>query len=115
MTQIREALRKELTARGFEVASDTVSARGELYTRGAGDLASAIFEFKDTANDAIATMYHGCWVEGLPPRFAVLPASVKSEPSFELLEQMRLIPLLYEEQDGSAHFPTLTETLAAHL
>jgi hypothetical protein len=59
VTQIREALRKELTARGFEVASDTVSARGELYTRGAGDLASAIFEFKDTANDAIATMYHG--------------------------------------------------------
>jgi hypothetical protein len=115
MADVREALRAELTSRGFDVASDTVSSRGEIYILGERDLAAAVFEFKSTAQDAIETMYHGCWVEGLPPRFAVLPIAATDDPLFELLEQMRLIPLLYEETDASVTFPAIGETLAAHL
>lgn len=61
--------------------------------------------------DAIDTMYQGHWTEGLPPRFAVLPAEAASDPSFELLEQMHLIPLLYEPSEGEIAFVELDSAL----
>lgn len=108
----REALRHELEGLGLDVASDTLAARGELYVRAENDLAAAVFEFKPGVAEAIETMYQGRWVEGLPPRFAVLPASASAEPSFELLEQMRIEPLLYEEADGRIAFIDLEAALA---
>lgn len=111
MTDIREALRSELEARGLDVASDTVAARGELYVRGDGDLAAAMFEFKPTVREAMDTMYQGHWTEGLPPRVAVLPADAASDPYFEVLEQARIVPLLYETTGDGVTFLDLDGTL----
>lgn len=111
MNGVRTALRRELLSRGLEVADDTVASRGELYVKGRGDLAAGLFEFKPTVRDAIDTMYQGHWTEGLPPRFAVLPAEAASDPSFELLEQMHLIPLLYESSEGEIAFVELHSVL----
>lgn len=97
MLDVRTALRRELEVRGFDVADDTVSSRGEIYVKGSGDLAAALFEFKPDVPTALETMYQGHWTEGLPPRFAVLPAASQDDASFELLEQMRIIPLLYRD------------------
>lgn len=97
MDSVRHALRRELESRGLDVADDTVASRGEIYVKSEGDLAAGLFEFKRTAREAIDTMYQGHWIEGLPPRFAVLPAEAAAgDPSFELLEQMHITPLLYE-------------------
>lgn len=112
MTAERDALRRELDARGLDVADDTLATRGEIYVKGAGDLAAGLFEFKRTVGDAIETMYQGHWTEGLPPRFAVLPAAATSDSSFELLEQMHIIPLLYEDADGAVAFLELDEALS---
>lgn len=111
MTDVRAALRHELESRGLVVADDTVASRGELYVKGSGDLASSLFEFKNSAAQATETMYQGNWTEGLPPRFAVLPAEAASEPMFELLEQMRIHPLLYEVTDDSVTFLDLDTAL----
>jgi hypothetical protein len=111
---VRAALREHLAARGHTVQSDT-HARGSIYIMGEGDLASALFEFKSDSGQAIDSMYQGAWVKGLPPRFAVLPASAAEESSFELLEQMRIIPLLYEFRSGVVGFPDLDDTLSRHL
>jgi len=56
-------LRAELEARGYSVASGTLSLRGELYIRGDRDPARALFEFSATAEEAFATMYQdvGGW------------------------------------------------------
>lgn len=109
---VRDALREELRSRDHSVASDTLGARGELYVRGDGDLAAALFEFKCSAREAADTMYQGSWVEGLPPRFAVLPRQAAEEDSFEMLEQMRVIPLLYVIEGGRVEFDDLDEALA---
>lgn len=110
---IREALRADLAGRGFRVQSDTHGSRG-LYLMGKGDLALALFEFHASAADAIDAMYQGAWTAGLPPRFAVLPEAAASEDSFELLEQMRIIPLLHT-QDAVPRFVNLGELLSEHL
>lgn len=110
MTDIRQALRRELEDRGLQVADDTFASRNELYVKGDGDLAAAMFEFKSTVQEATDTMYQGHWTEGLPPRFAVLPADSVNDPYFEMLEQMRIIPLLYVIDDGIT-FPGLDEAL----
>lgn len=111
MTDVRAALRHELESRGLGVADDTVASRGELYVKGSGDLAASLFEFKSSAEQAIETMYQGNWTEGLPPRFAVLPARAAHEPMFELLEQMRIRPLLYEVADDTVTFLELDAAL----
>jgi hypothetical protein len=111
IADVRVALRHELAARGFGVAEDTVSSRGELYVEGNGDLAAALFEFKGSVEEAIETMYQGHWTQGLPPRFAVLPASAASDSSFELLDQMRIVPVLYEVSDEHATFVGLDDAL----
>jgi len=111
MNDIRAALRRELESRGHRVESDTLGSRGELYVMGVGDLAAALFEFQPSVREAIDTMYQGSWVEGLPPRFAVLPAEAADDSSFELLEQMRIIPLLYDVAGESVSFRELDTAL----
>jgi hypothetical protein len=115
MPDVRDELRRELVARGCAVAGDTLSARGELYVSGANDLAAALFEFKSTVCEAVDTMYQGSWVEGLPPRFAVMPEEAADDPSFELLEQMRIIPLLYGVAGERVVFRELDAVLAEYL
>lgn len=104
MLDVASSLEKALTELGYEVASDTYASRGELYIRAAGDLAGAMFEFHASPQEAFERMYQGSWTHGLPPRFAVLPASAAEDPSFEMLEQARIIPLLYEVHDGAVEF-----------
>lgn len=112
MREIRQALRRELESRGFSVADDTVSSRDEIYVKGEGDLAAALFEFKPTVQVAMDTMYQGNWSEGLPPRFAVLPTDAFDDPYFEVLKQMRIIPLLYGADAEDVTFPGLDDALA---
>jgi hypothetical protein len=112
---VRDALRGELVSRGYEVASDTLGSRGELYVIGTDDLARALFEFKTSAAEACDTMYQGSWTAGLPPRFAVLPAHAAEESAFELLEQMRVVPLLFALEDGAVRFGDLDRKLAEHI
>ena len=111
VADVRDALRRELEARGLGVADDTIASRGEIYVKGAGDLAAGLFEFKRTVEEAIQTMYQGHWTEGLPPRFAVLPAEASDDPSFDLLKQMHIIPLLYEDAEGTISFVGLDEVV----
>lgn len=112
MTNVQQALRRELGVRGLDVADDTVAARGVIYVKGYGDLAAGLFEFKETVVEAMETMYQGHWIDGLPPRFAVLPAAEAHDSSFELLEQARIIPLLYEVDGDAISFVDLDTAVA---
>jgi len=114
---VRAALRSELTSRGHDVASDTLNIRGTLYIVGANDLALALFEFHHDASDAATVMYQasGSWGPGMPPRFAVLPASESESSALEMLEQMRATPLFYEREDGTVSFQGLDAALRDHL
>jgi hypothetical protein len=109
---VRRALRSELESRGYDVGGDTVGLRDDLYVRGSGDLAAALFEFKSTADEACATMYQGRWMSHLPPRFAVLPVSQRYEPALDMLTQSGLSVLFYEECEGSVVFSDLAEAVA---
>ena len=111
----RDALRVELTARGYRVASDTLGMRRELYVMGDNDLARALFEFHPSADEAVHVMYQGSWTEGLPPRFAVLPGSESASPMLEMLEQMRAIPLLFDADAETVTFRELDQLLAERL
>lgn len=113
----REALREELRRRGHGVASDTLGAQRDLYILGANDLARALFHFDDDADVAAMAMYRasGSWVQGMPVRFAVLPAEQSSSPSLEMLEQMRAVPLFHELVDGRVVFAELDRALEEHL
>jgi hypothetical protein len=115
MPSVREALRSELESRGHRVASDTFASRGEIYVIGVNDLASALFEFKPNAAEAMDTMYQGRWVEGLPPRFAVLPSEAAADAHFELLEQAGIIPLLYADDGDRVEFLDLDDVLGRYL
>jgi hypothetical protein len=108
---VREALRGELTLRGYPVASDTISLRGELYVRSAGDRAAGIFEVKETAAEAAETMYQGRWTADLPPRFAVLPAVERCHPETEFLEQAGLSVLFFEVEGQGVVFLGLERAL----
>lgn len=112
--EVRDALRAALLEHGYDVQSDTHGTRPALYLMGDGDLALALFEVHVDSGSAIDAMYQGAWTAGLPPRFAVLPEAAKDEISFELLEQMRLVPLLYVDEAG-IEFPQLADALAEHL
>jgi len=112
MADVRQALRRELESRGLAVADDTVASRNEIYVKGDGDLAAGLFEFKQTVREATDTMYQGHWTEGLPPRFAVLPADAASDPYYEMLEQMRIVPLLYEVAGENITFLELDAAVA---
>ena len=79
---VRDALRAELTSRGFDVASDTLGLRREIYVIGDNDLAKALFHLDTDAEEAADSIYRssGSWVDGMPARFAVLPASEAGDP-----------------------------------
>ena len=115
---IRAALAAELEGRGFSVAGDTVGLGGVLYIEGENDRAAALFEFKDTAEEAIETMYQGRWMPEMPPRYAVLPRSERDKPELDMLRQAGLSFLLYENHDGHGDgaaaviFPELDGDLA---
>ncbi len=113
LTALRATLRAELEARRYRVASDTLSLRGELYVRGDNDLATALFEFKPTGAEALTTMYQGTWVESMPPRFAVLPASEANSQELDILAQMRVHVLFFERTGDGLDFPDIEEALAA--
>jgi len=91
--------------------------RRALYIIGANDLAKALFEFGTDAGDLAGSMYlsSGSWAPGMPPRFAVLPASEACSPSLEILEQMRAIPLLFDAAGDRVTFRDLDGALAEHL
>jgi hypothetical protein len=108
----RTALRAELEARGHRVASDTLGLRRELYLKGDGDLAKALFEFMPSAAEACDRMYQGSWIEGLPPRFAVMPACEQGSPELEMLEQVRVRPLFFETRAEGVAFRDLDAALA---
>ena len=112
LAAVRATLGAELEARGYRVASDTLSLRGELYVKGDRDLATALFEFKATAEEAFATMYQGTWVEGMPPRFAVLPASEADSQDLDLLEQARVHVLFFDGAGDDLRLPELGSALA---
>ena len=114
---VRQALRAELTTRGHRVASDTLGLAQDLYIIGPNDLAKALFHFDDDAGELARSMYRGSgsWAPGMPPRFAVLPAAEAGNPSFEMLEQMRAIPLLYDVKAGQVTFRDLDRLIAEHV
>ncbi len=99
------------------MGSDTLGHRRDLYIIGRNDLAKALFHFDDDAGEAAMTMYRssGSWAAGMPPRFAVLPATESNSPSLEMLEQMRAIPLFYDAADGCVTFSELDRLLAEHV
>jgi hypothetical protein len=109
---IRQALRSELERHGYDVGGDTVSLRGDVYVRGTGDLAAALFEFKQTADEACVTMYQGRWLDHLPPRFAVLPASERGHAALDMLTQSGLSVLFYEHDGEMVRFLELPDALA---
>jgi len=111
-SNVREALRQELSSRGYPVASDTISLRGELYVWGSGDRAAAIFEFKATALEAAETMYQGRWTADLPPRFAVLPAAEAGAPEADLLQQSGYSVLFFEAGSQDILFVELERALS---
>jgi len=106
--RVRAALRERLVARGHVVESDTLGPRGGLYITGSGDLAAALFEFKNSAHEVVDTMYQGAWID-------VPPASSTGEGAFELLEQMRIIRLLYVVDGDTVEFVDLGDVLSRKL
>jgi hypothetical protein len=109
---VRSALSGALQARGYSVAKDTAGSAGELYVQGDGDRAAALFEFKQTADEACMTMYQGSWLPTLPPRFAVLPAAERLELGVDFLRQAGLSVLFYEAQEGAVAFVDFDKALA---
>ena len=109
MGALRAALRRELEARGYAVSSDTLGIRRELYVIGDNDLAKALFHFDTDAEEATESIYRssGSWSEGMPVRFAVLPASESESASIEMLEQMRTTPLFFEVAGDTVTFGDL--------
>jgi len=110
-SSVRRALCDELEDRGYAVAGDTVGLRGELYIRGDGDRAAALFEFKSSAEEAVETMYQGSWPAYMPPRFAVLPVSQKGHLEVEMLRQAGMSTLFYEVTAAGVVFVDLDTAL----
>jgi hypothetical protein len=109
--KVRDALHQELTARGYVVARDTAGSTGQLYVKGDGDRAAALFEFKADADDACVTMYQGSWLPSMPPRFAVLPDTERFTSSVDFLRQAGLSVLFYTAGDAGVVFVELEAAL----
>jgi hypothetical protein len=108
---VRSALKHELQERGYAVAKDSAGANGELFIWGDGDRAAALFEFKETAEEACGTMYQGSWLATMPPRFAVLPAVEKQAQAVDFLQQAGLSVLFYDATEGRPTFVGLDSAL----
>jgi hypothetical protein len=109
---VRDALKRELAARGWLAGRDSAGSQGELYLWGDGDSAAALFEFKPTAQAACESMYQGSWLATLPPRFAVLPVSEKDAAEVDFLWQAGLSVLFYEKAEPGVVFTDLKSALA---
>jgi len=113
---VQRALRVELAERGRHLAGDSTGSNRALYVMGPNDVAAAVFELKPSADDAVYDLMHqGAWVNGMPPRFAVVPAASADPDSLDTLQQMRAHPLLFDIVDGDVRFRDLDGILAAHL
>lgn len=110
---VREALRAELGSLGLGVASDTLGMRDELYVTGDDDLARGLFHFGTDAQDAAEKIYRtsGSWVDGMPPRFVVLPAGESDSAGIEILEQIHTTPVFYTADAGGVRFAGLEAAL----
>jgi len=109
---VTAALRAELATRGHHLSGDTTGMHRALYIMGANDVATALFEFKPSADDAVyELMYQGAWVAGMPPRFVVLPARDAESPSLETLEQIKATPLLFDTDGDEITFRDLDTVL----
>ena len=108
---VRAALRAELESRGYQTGRDTAGQGSGLYVADRRGLARALFEFKETAEDAFCSMYQGNWVVGLPPRFVVLPARAAGGEWLDVLEQARISLVFYESDRESVGFPELESAL----
>jgi hypothetical protein len=99
------------------VASDSVGRGRDLYISGPNDLARALFHLSEDAGEAAMTLYggSGSWTDGLPPRFAVLPVTQADSPYLEMLAQMRVAPLYYDDLEGRVSFRELDLLLSEHL
>jgi hypothetical protein len=105
------ALRSELEKRGYKTGRDTAGLGSGLYVTDERGLARALFEFKETVEEAFSTMYQGSWVVGLPPRFAVIPLATAAEEGFDLLEQARIGVLFCEVVEERVGFPHIESVL----
>ncbi|MBI5232136.1 MAG: hypothetical protein HY876_08240 [Coriobacteriales bacterium] len=113
---VRRALRAELAERGQHLAGDSHGASRGLYIMGPDDVAVALFEVKPSASDAVYDLMHqGAWIDGMPPRFAVVPTATADADSLDMLEQLRAHPLLFDIEDDRVRFRDLDTVLAAHL
>jgi len=113
---VRRALRSELADNGHLLASDTAGSNRALYIMGDSDVARAVFEIKQSADDAVYDlMYQGAWVAGMPPRFAVVPSVNAGSDSLETLTHMKAIPLLFDVAEDTVRFHDLERLLRDHL
>jgi hypothetical protein len=113
LDEVISALCAELTARGLEVASDTLGMRREIYVIGDNDLARALFHFDTDAAEAAESIYRssGSWSAGMPARFVALPADQAENPALEMLEQMRTTPLFWVVESGAVNFVGIDRAL----
>jgi hypothetical protein len=111
-SSVRAALRAELESRGYQTGRDPAGQGSGLYLADQRGLARALFEFRDTAEDAFVSMYQGNWVAGLPPRFVVLPAQEAGSEWLDVLRQARIGVVFYESDGRSVGFPELESALS---
>jgi hypothetical protein len=113
---VQRALRSELAERGHLLSRDTTGMHRALYIMGDNDVARALFEFKQSADDAVyELMYQGAWVASMPPRFAVVPGADAGSDSLETLTQIKAIPLLFDVVGDAVKFRDLDRVLSDHL
>jgi hypothetical protein len=106
-------LRAELESRGHAVGRDTAGFKRDLYI-GDTERPGVLFEFKQNAEHAAESMYHGRWEQWMPHRIAVIPCPVGDAPSAELLEQAGIHVLCYDTRGRSVVFQGLDEQLARY-
>lgn len=111
LATVRQALRLALETRGYDVGGDTARHRRDLYIKGTGDRARALFETQPSAAVAAETMYQGRWTADLPPRVAVIPATETDDPWADLLRQAGLLTLGYTVAGDVVGFPNLDDLL----
>lgn len=115
LSAVKQALSAELAKRGKRLAGDSTGTNRPLYIMGTGDVAAMVFEIKRSADDAVHDlMYQGAWISGMPPRFAVVPATDADVGSLEMLGQLRAHPILFDMEDGTVRFRDLDGVLTAH-
>ena len=113
---VRLALRSALGSHGHRLSGDTAGIHRARYIMGDNDVARAVFEIKQSADDAVYELMHqGAWVAGMPPRFAVVPGAGAGSDSLETLTQMKANPLLFDVVGDTVTFRDLDRLLSEHI